>query len=131
MLPCEAEGVSFEGFLFSAFFNAAIYNCRRNDMCGCLHNKGVCFCSRLRCPKKRISAETHGFDRLELIDVRPPLVAGITPIALDPAAQNGARIVRDEEQRAFGTVVVPLRTKHDDLQGRELQRRRHLDRLDP
>ena len=52
MFPCETEGVCIEGFVFSPFFNTAIYKCKRNNMRGCILNLGVRFCSSLRCQKE-------------------------------------------------------------------------------
>ncbi len=60
MLPCETDVVCLEEFLFPAFFDNAIYRCKRNNMRDRIHNMGIRFCSRLRCQKKSESDDERG-----------------------------------------------------------------------
>ena len=60
MFPCETGVVCIKGLLFSAFFNTAIYKCKRNNMRGCIHKMGIRFCSRWRCQKKSESDDEPG-----------------------------------------------------------------------
>src|SRR5690606_30579403 len=90
----------------------------------------------IRCGQVHIAGEQrcgieHAdfFNDLEAVDIGPSLVARISPIVADAAAQERARIVRHKEQSTFGAVLISLRAQHHHVLCGKFERGWNFDGL--